>query len=382
MKLFDVYPLMNVTPQKAQDCFVWDDQGNKYLDLYGGHAVISIGHSHPHYIERITQQLNNIGFYSNSVQNPLQFKLASKLGEVSGMTDYDLFLCNSGAEANENALKLASFHTGKKRVIAFKKSFHGRTSAAVAATDNPSIQAEINKSHEVTFLTLNDTPSVETELQRGDVCAVIVEGIQGIGGIRVPENRFLQDLEKLCRQYAAVLILDEIQSGYGRTGAFFAFQDSGIKPHLITMAKGMGNGFPIGGLLISPEFTASHGLLGTTFGGNYLACAAALAVLEVIDDQQLIGNARQTGQYLIRELELIEGIEEVRGRGLMIGLQFDHSVAEIRRQLVLEKRVFTGVSSTNIIRLLPPLTMTIAMAEHFVKCLKDVLNRTKTNIDQ
>lgn len=340
MKLFDVYPLMNVTPQKAEDCYVWDDQGNKYLDLYGGHAVISIGHSHPHYIRQITRQLNNIGFYSNSVQNPLQLKLANKLGEVSGMTDYDLFLCNSGAEANENALKLASFHTGKKRVIAFKKAFHGRTSAAVAATDNPSIQAEINKGHEVTFLNLNDSASVENELKKGDVCAVIVEGIQGIGGIKIPENSFLQDLEKLCRQYACVLILDEIQSGYGRSGSFFAFQDAGIKPHLITMAKGMGNGFPIGGLLISPEFKPSHGLLGTTFGGNYLACAAALAVLEVIEEQRLVENARQTGRFLIEELNQIAGIEEVRGRGLMIGLQFDHSVADIRRRLVTEKKDF------------------------------------------
>jgi len=373
MKLFDVYPLMNVTPQKAEDCYVWDDQGNKYLDLYGGHAVISIGHSHPHYIRQITRQLNNIGFYSNSVQNPLQLKLANKLGEVSGMTDYDLFLCNSGAEANENALKLASFHTGKKRVIAFKKAFHGRTSAAVAATDNPSIQAEINKGHEVTFLNLNDSASVENELKKGDVCAVIVEGIQGIGGIKIPENSFLQDLEKLCRQYACVLILDEIQSGYGRSGSFFAFQDAGIKPHLITMAKGMGNGFPIGGLLISPEFKPSHGLLGTTFGGNYLACAAALAVLEVIEEQRLVENARQTGRFLIEELNQIAGIEEVRGRGLMIGLQFDHSVADIRRRLVTEKKIFTGVSSTNIIRLLPPLTMTIPMAQHFIGSLKEVL---------
>ena len=373
MKLFDVYPLMNVTPQKAMDCFVWDDQGNKYLDLYGGHAVISIGHSHPHYIERITSQLNNIGFYSNSVQNPLQQELANKLGKVCGLPEYDLFLCNSGAEANENALKLASFHTGKKRVIAFKKAFHGRTSAAVAATDNPSIQAEINKGHQVTFIDLNNSAAVEAELQKGDVCAVIVEGIQGIGGIRVPENSFLHDLERLCRQYAAVLILDEIQSGYGRSGSFFAFQDAGIKPHLITMAKGMGNGFPIGAMLISPEFTASHGLLGTTFGGNYLACAAAMAVLEVIEEQHLVENARQTGQYLIQELSRTEGIEEVRGRGLMIGLQFKQGVADIRKRLVSEKRIFTGVSSTNIIRLLPPLTMTIPMAQDFIQSLKEVL---------
>ena len=373
MKLFDVYPLMNVTPKKASDCYVWDDEGNKYLDLYGGHAVISVGHSHPHYIERITTQLNHIGFYSNSVQNPMQEELATKLGEISGLVDYTLFLCNSGAEANENALKLASFHTGKKRVIAFKKAFHGRTSAAVAATDNPSIKAEINKGHEVTFLELNNSQAVEQELLKGDVCAVIVEGIQGIGGIRVPENSFLQNLDRLCRKNGVVLILDEIQSGYGRSGSFFAFQDAGITPHLVTMAKGMGNGFPIGGLLIAPEFKASHGLLGTTFGGNYLACAAALAVLEIIEDQKLIENARETGNYLIHELSKIPGIAEIRGRGLMIGLQFDESVAEIRKNLVAQKKIFTGVSSTNIIRLLPPLTLTPPMADLFVKALREIL---------
>jgi len=373
MKLFDVYPLMNVTPQKASDCYVWDDKGNKYLDLYGGHAVISIGHSHPHYIGRITKQLNDIGFYSNSVQNPLQEELAQKLGQLCQLPEYALFLCNSGAEANENALKLASFHTGKKRVIAFKKAFHGRTSAAVAATDNPNIQAEINKGHLVTFLELNDAEAVETELKKGDVCAVIVEGIQGIGGIRVPEISFLQSLEQMCNEHNVVLILDEIQSGYGRSGSFFAFEEAGIKPHLITTAKGMGNGFPIGGLLASPEFKASHGLLGTTFGGNYLACAAALAVLEVIEKQNLINNARQTGDYLITELKKIDGINEVRGRGLMIGLQFDQNVSEIRKNLVAQKKIFTGVSSTNIIRLLPPLTLTIPMAEYFIQNLKEVL---------
>ncbi len=373
MKLFDVYPLMNVTPQKASDCYVWDDKGNKYLDLYGGHAVISIGHAHPHYIGRITKQLNDIGFYSNSVQNPLQEELAQKLGQLCQLPEYALFLCNSGAEANENALKLASFHTDKKRVIAFKKAFHGRTSAAVAATDNPNIQAEINKGHLVTFLELNNAEAVETELKKGDVCAVIVEGIQGIGGIRVPEISFLQSLEQICNEHNVVLILDEIQSGYGRSGSFFAFEEAGIKPHLITTAKGMGNGFPIGGLLISPEFKASHGLLGTTFGGNYLACAAALAVLEVIEKQNLIKNARQIGDYLITELKKIDGINEVRGRGLMIGLQFDQNVSEIRKNLVAQKKIFTGVSSTNIIRLLPPLTLTIPMAEYFIQSLKEVL---------
>lgn len=373
MKLFDVYPLMDVTPQKANDCYVWDDKGNQYLDLYGGHAVISIGHSHPHYIQRISSQLNDIGFYSNSVKNPLQKELATKLGEICGLPDFTLFLCNSGAEANENALKLASFHTGKKRIIAFKKAFHGRTSAAVAATDNPSIQAEINKGHEVTFLELNNSSAVEEELLKGDVCAVIIEGIQGIGGIRVPDNSFLQDLDSLCTKNGVVLILDEIQSGYGRSGSFFAFQHAGIRPHLITMAKGMGNGFPIGGLLISPDFKASYGLLGTTFGGNYLACAAALAVLEVIDNQNLIENARLTGKYLINELSNIPGIAEIRGRGLMIGLEFNESISEIRKNLVYQKRIFTGVSSTNIIRLLPPLTLTIPMAKHFISSLKEIL---------
>ncbi len=373
MKLFDVYPLMDVTPQKANDCYVWDDKGNQYLDLYGGHAVISIGHSHPHYIQRISSQLNDIGFYSNSVKNPLQKELATKLGEICGLPDFTLFLCNSGAEANENALKLASFHTGKKRIIAFKKAFHGRTSAAVAATDNPSIQAEINKGHEVTFLELNNSSAVEEELLKGDVCAVIIEGIQGIGGIRVPDNSFLQDLDRLCTKNGVVLILDEIQSGYGRSGSFFAFQHAGIRPHLITMAKGMGNGFPIGGLLISPDFKASYGLLGTTFGGNYLACAAALAVLEVIDNQNLIENARLTGEYLINELSNIPGISEIRGRGLMIGLEFNESISEIRKNLVYQKRIFTGVSSTNIIRLLPPLTLTIPMAKHFISSLKEIL---------
>ena len=291
MKLFDVYPLMNVTPLKAEGCYVWDKEGRKYLDLYGGHAVISIGHSHPHYIKRITSQLNNIGFYSNSVQNPLQLELAEKLGEVCGLSDYSLFLCNSGAEANENALKLASFHTGKSRLIAFRKAFHGRTSAVVSATDNPKIQAGVNKGHQVSFLELNDLEAVESELSKGDVCAVIIEGIQGIAGIIEPEDAFLQVLEKLCRKNGAVLILDEIQSGYGRSGSFFAFEKSGIKPDIITTAKGMGNGFPIGGVLISPEFAPVHGMLGTTFGGNYLACASALAVLEVMQKEKLIENA-------------------------------------------------------------------------------------------
>jgi acetylornithine/N-succinyldiaminopimelate aminotransferase len=377
MNLFDVYPLMNVTPVKALGCKVWDNNGTEYLDLYGGHAVISIGHSHPHYIKRMTEQLSLIGFYSNSVQNPMQQELAQKLGQLSGFNDYSLFLSNSGAEANENALKLASFHTGKSRVIAFQKAFHGRTSAAVAVTDNPKIQASVNKGLAVTFLKLNDSEAVRKELEKGDVCAVIVEGIQGIAGIRIAEDDFLRSLDKMCRETGAVLILDEIQSGYGRSGSFFAFEGSGIKPHLITTAKGMGNGFPIGGLLISPEFKASHGLLGTTFGGSYLACAAGLAVLEVIEKENLAENAQKVGSYLIGELKKIKVIKEVRGRGLMIGLEFDTEVSPIRKKLLDDKKIFTGVSSTNIIRLLPPLTLTREMADRFIQSLKEVLQQSE-----
>ncbi len=373
MKLFDVYPLMDVRPVRAKDCYVWDVQGNKYLDLYGGHAVISVGHSHPHYIKRIKNQLKNIGFYSNSVQNPLQQELAMKLGELSGFNDYSLFLCNTGAEANENAFKLASFHNGKKRILSFKKAFHGRTSATVATTDNPKIQAEVNKGHQVTFLPLNDIEAVKEEIQKGDVCAIIIEGIQGIGGIHCPEEDFLKELEVLCKNSGTVLILDEIQSGYGRSGSFFAFEKADIKPHLITMAKGMGNGFPIGAVLISPDFTPSHGMLGTTFGGNYLACAAALAVIEIIEQENLVENARTTGQYLINELKKIDQIKEVRGRGLMIGIEFNEEIAAIRKALLKEKKIFTGVSSTNIIRLLPPLTLKKKMADIFLQSFYEIL---------
>jgi len=373
MDLFDVYPLMDVIPVKAEDCYVWDEKGVKYLDLYGGHAVISIGHSHPHYIKRISNQLERMGFYSNSVQNPMQKELAKKLGEACGLNDYSLFLCNSGAEANENALKLASFHTGKSRVIAFEKAFHGRTSAAVAATDNPKIQAGVNKGLNVTFLPLNDLAAIETELAKGDVCAVIIEGIQGIAGIQMIDDSFFQGLEKLCRNSNVVLILDEIQSGYGRSGSFFAFEQSGIKPHIITTAKGMGNGFPIGGVLISPDFTATYGMLGTTFGGNYLACAAALGVLEVMNKQKLVENSRTVGSFFIDELKKLDGILEVRGRGLMIGLEFDTPVAPLRKELLEKHNIFTGVSSTNVIRLLPPLTLTKDMALYFIQSLKDIL---------
>ena len=322
MKLFDVYPLMNVTPVKAKNCTVWDNEGNEFLDLYGGHAVISIGHSHPHYIKRISEQLNNIGFYSNSVQNPMQVELAKKLGSMCGLNDYSLFLCNSGAEANENALKLASFHNGKSRVVAFDKAFHGRTSMAVAVTDNPKIQAGVNKGHQVTFLPLNDASAIENELKKGDVCAVIIEGIQGIAGIQLPNDDYLQQLEKLCNQYDVILLLDEIQSGYGRSGKFFSFQTSGIQPDLVTVAKGMANGFPMGGVLIAPKFKASHGMLGTTFGGNYLACAAGLAVLEVMEQEKLIENTLEVGSYLIEKLKTLSNIKAIRGKGLIIGIEF------------------------------------------------------------
>jgi acetylornithine aminotransferase len=373
MQLFDVYPLMDITPVSAKGCYVTDDKGDEYLDLYGGHAVISIGHAHPHYNQRIKSQLDRIGFYSNSVINPLQTELAMKLGQFSGMEDYNLFLCNSGAEANENALKLASFSTGKGRVLAFSKAFHGRTSAAVGATDNENIRADINKTHNVAFLPLNDIDAVEKELKQGDVCAVIIEGIQGIGGVRVPDVSFLQNLEKLCHQYQSKLILDEIQSGYGRSGQFFAFQQAKIKPDIITVAKGMANGFPIGGVLISPDIKARHGMLGATFGGNYLACAAALAVLEVMESESLIENASQIGAFMLSELKKMEGIREVRGRGLMIGLEFDSKVDMLRKKLLKDEHIFTGVSSTNIIRLLPPLSLRKEQAIHFIQALGRLL---------
>ncbi|PWE01187.1 aspartate aminotransferase family protein [Marinilabilia rubra] len=373
MQLFDVYPLMDITPVSAKGCYVTDDKGVEYLDLYGGHAVISIGHAHSHYNDRIKEQLERIGFYSNSVINPLQKELARKLGQMSGFDAYNLFLCNSGAEANENALKLASFSTGKGRVIAFSKAFHGRTSAAVGATDNENIRAYINKTHNVTFLPLNDIDALERELKKGDVCAVIIEGIQGIGGVRIPEVDFLRNLEKVCHQYQCKLILDEIQSGYGRSGEFFAFQQAKIKPDIITVAKGMANGFPVGGVLINPSIKAKYGMLGATFGGNYLACAAALAVLEVMESESLIENASQVGKFLLSELGKMEDISEVRGRGLMIGLEFDSKVDVLRKQLLKDEHIFTGVSSTNIIRLLPPLSLSKEQAAHFIQALGRLL---------
>lgn len=373
MKPFDVYPLFDIEIVKGEGCYTYDAQGNKYLDLYGGHAVISIGHTHPHYVKRVTEQLNKLGFYSNSVQNSLQAELAEKLGKASGYEDYDLFMINTGAEANENALKLASFYNGRKRIVSFGKSFHGRTSAAVRVTDNPKIVAPVNSGMEVTFLPLNDIEAVKAELAKGDVSSVIIEGIQGVGGIRIPDDNFLKQLRQVCDETDTVLILDEIQSGYGRSGKFFAHQYAGIRPDMITVAKGIGNGFPIGAVLIAPKFKAVHGQLGTTFGGNHLACAAALAVLEVMEDEKLVENAAEVGEFLMDELKKISGIKEVRGRGLMIGIEFENSAADIRRRLLFDEKVFTGASGTNVIRLLPPLCLTKQQAELFLGHFKKVL---------
>ncbi|MCW0481099.1 aspartate aminotransferase family protein [Gaoshiqia sediminis] len=374
MKLFDVYPLFNITPVKAEGCYVWDDQGNRYLDLYGGHAVISVGHSHPHYVSKITRQLNDIGFYSNSVKIPQQQELADKLGRLSGFDDYQLFLCNSGAEANENAMKLASFITGRKKVISFKKGFHGRTSAAVAITDNPKIVAPVNETDNALILPFNDLDAVEQQLVTNEVAAVIVEGIQGIGGIHVPAPGFLEGLERLCKQYGTLLVLDEIQSGYGRSGKFFAFQYTSVKPDLITLAKGMGNGFPIGGLLIHPDLKPWHGMLGTTFGGNYLACAAGIAVLEIMEQEKLVENAANVGNYLMEKLASFKQIKEVRGLGLMIGLEFEEPISPVRRKLLEDEKIFTGVSGTHIIRLLPPLTLSMEQADEFITKFEKVLS--------
>lgn len=373
MNLFDVYPLFNINIVKGEGCHTFDDKGNKYLDLYGGHAVISVGHSHPVYIKRISEQLSKLGFYSNSVINKLQTELAEKLGKQSGYEDYSLFLINSGAEANENALKLASFHTGRKKVISFKKSFHGRTSAAVRVTDNPKIIAPINEGIEVEFLHLDDIHALRFALSSEEICAVIIEGVIGIGGIHVPDKKFMQELQIACKETGTILILDEIQSGYGRTGKFFAHQYFDIKPDLITVAKGFGNGFPMGGLLISPEFEPVYGMLGTTFGGNHLACSAGLAVLEIMEKENLVENAAKVGEYLITELKKRSKIKEVRGLGLMIGLEFEEPVKEIRHKLLFEKHIFTGVSGSNVIRLLPPLCLEMDHANEFLKCLDEVL---------
>lgn len=374
MELFDVYSLFDVVPVKASGCRIWDDKGSCYLDLYGGHAVISIGHSHPAYIEALTEQVNKIGFYSNSVVNPLQQELARRLGDISGYGDYTLFLDNSGAESNENAVKLASFHTGKDRVIAFRKSFHGRTSGAVALTDNPAIVSPFNSHHKVSFCELGDLSAVEKELSGGDVAAVIIEGIQGCGGINIPSDGFLRALSDLCDRYSAVLILDEVQSGYGRTGKFFAHQWAGIRPGIITMGKGIANGFPCGGILISPEFKAVKGMLGTTFGGNYLAMAAALSVLDVISGENLLQNAREVGEHIMNSIPKDFRIKEVRGRGLMIGLEFNTEIASIRKSLLYDKHIFTGVAGKNMIRLLPPLCLSKEEADTFLNAFKEVLS--------
>lgn len=375
MKLFDVYPLFDVNIVKGQGCKIWDDQGQEYLDLYGGHAVISIGHSHPHYNKKITEQLGKIGFYSNSVINKLQVELAERLGCISGYDDYQLFLINSGAEANENALKLASFANGRTRVLSAEKAFHGRTSLAVEATNNPKIIAPINANGHVTYLPLNDLTAWEQELQKGDVCAVILECIQGVGGIKLATKDFAQGLQKLCEQYNTVLICDEIQCGYGRSGKFFAHQWLGIQPDMITVAKGIANGFPMGGVLISPKFEPVYGQLGTTFGGNHLACAAALAVLDVFEREKLVENAHQVGTYLIEELKKIDSshIQEVRGRGLMIGIDLDIPHKDVRQPLIQQEHCFTGCAGTNILRLLPPLCLTKVEADLFIEKLKKVL---------
>jgi acetylornithine/N-succinyldiaminopimelate aminotransferase len=373
MNLFNVYPLFDIEIAKGIGCRTYDNHGIEYLDLYGGHAVISVGHSHPYYVQKLTHQIENLVFYSNSVINKLQVELAEKLGKMSGYEDYSLFLINSGAEANENALKLASFHTGRRKVIAFDKSFHGRTSAAVRVTDNPKIVAPINEGFEVDFLPLNDIEAVRKSLSKGDVCAVIIEGVQGVGGIRTPESKFLQELSEACKAAGTVLILDEVQSGYGRSGKFFAHQHAGIRPDLITVAKGMGNGFPIGGVLISPMFEASHGMLGTTFGGSHLACTAAIAVLDIIKVEHLVENAEKIGNYLIEELSKIPQIKEIRGLGLMIGIEFEQPVKEIRNRLLFEKKVFTGASGTNTIRLLPPLCLSKSDADIFLTSFKEIL---------
>lgn len=373
MKLFDVYPLFNIEIVKGKGCHVWDKKGNEYLDLYGGHAVISVGHSHPTYVKAISEQVSKLGFYSNSVINSLQQTLADKLGKASGYDEYSLFLINSGAEANENALKLASFHNGKKRVLAFQHSFHGRTSAAVRVTDNPKIIAPVNEGLDVSYLPLNDKAAVEAELKKGDVSSVIIEGIQGVGGIQVPTDDFLQELRSLCTKYQAVLIIDEIQSGYGRSGKFFAHQYAGIRPDMITVAKGIANGFPMGAVLISPIFKPIYGMLGTTFGGNHLACAAAIAVLDIMHDEGLVANAEKVGSYLLEELHKFPGIKEIRGRGLMIGIEFEEPIKEIRSKLLFEQKVFTGVAGTNTIRLLPPLCLSMAEAAEFISRFRQVL---------
>lgn len=375
MKLFDVYPLYDITPVSGTGIHVYDDKGTEYLDLYGGHAVISIGHSHPTYVKSVQEQVAKLGFYSNAIQNPMQEELAQKLGTLSGCENYNLFLCNSGAEANENALKVASFVTNKSRVIAFKNSFHGRTSAAVAATDNPKINAPLNQQQEVTFIKLGDLDTVKSELQKGDVCAVIIEFIQGVGGLDESTTEFYEGLGAFCKEHGAFLIADEVQSGYGRTGDFFAFQKYNVSPDVISVAKGMGNGFPIGGILLHPNIEAKHGMLGTTFGGNHLACAAGLAVLDVLKEESLLENTKKTGALLAEELKAIPQVKNIKGRGLMLGVEFDFPIKELRSKLLFEDHIFTGsASNPNLLRILPPLCITIDDFKPFVQALKKHLS--------
>ncbi len=375
MNLFDVYPLYDVTPVSAEGIVVTDEKGQTYLDFYGGHAVISIGHSHPHYVKRLKAQLDKIGFYSNSVKNPLQEELATKLGQLSGCEDYNLFLCNSGAEANENALKMASFHTGKSRVIAFNNGFHGRTSAAVAATDNPKINAPINQQQKVTFLPFNDLEAFQKEIEKGDVCAVILEAIQGVGGLDEPSTEFYQSVAALCKSNEVILIADEVQSGFGRSGKFFGFQHHGITPDIISIAKGMGNGFPVGGVLIHEDIKASYGLLGTTFGGNHLACAATMAVLEVLENEELLENATRLETYFRSKASEIQEIKRVKGRGLMLGLEFDFEIADLRKRLIHNQHLFTGGAKDKfVLRVLPALNITEAHLDTFFEALKAELS--------
>ena len=375
MNLFEVYKLWDIEPVKGLDTKLWDKDGVEYTDLYGGHAVISIGHCHPHYVEMLSKQLQRLGFYSNAVQNSLQQELASRLSRISGYPDYKLFLCNSGAEANENAMKLASFATGRSRILAFSKAFHGRTSGAVAATDNPRLRAPFNESDKITFIPLNDLEAAERELSSGTYAAAIIEGIQGVAGIFVPEDTFLCGLRALCDKYGSKLILDEIQSGYGRSGRFFAHQYSGVRPDIITTAKGMGNGFPIGGVLISPDIKAEYGMLGTTFGGNHLACTAALAVLDVIEQQRLVENAARIGEYFAQAFRGDAAIRDFRGRGLMIGLELKPEFIGLRDRLLFEKHFFTGAAGASVIRLLPSLTISPETAESFVAAWKELTNQ-------
>ena len=374
MKLFDVYPLYDVTPTRAKDVYVYYSKGTEYLDLYGGHAVISIGHGHDHYVKSLTEQLNEIGFYSNAIKNPIQQELANAIGEQSYCHDYQLFLCSSGAEANENGLKLASFTTGKKRIIAFHNAFHGRTSAAVAATDNVAINAPLNQQQEVTFLPFDDENALEIELKKGDVCAVIFEAIQGVGGLDEPSEEFIYAMDRLCNSYNTCLIADEVQAGFSRTGTFFAYQKYNIEPHIVTIAKGMGNGFPVGGILVHPSIEAKYGMLGTTFGGNHLACSASLAVLDVLKEEGLQKNAEELGKYFIDQAKNIPSVKKIKGRGLMLGLEFDFEVSDLRKELIYQQQIFTGGSSNkNLLRILPPLTLQKKHFDIFFKRLEKAL---------